>query len=71
MLTMTMDDVREIARANGILSVDKFKRKIDLIQLIQLAEGREPCFMINSDCRGGVCMWREECVTARQRPAEA
>lgn len=61
-----MEEVREIGRARGILSVNKFVSKVDLIRVIQEAEGREPCFMTDWECPGGFCMWSEECASAHK-----
>jgi hypothetical protein len=58
---MTMDEVREFAQAQGILSLHKFSNKIDLIKTIQLSMGREECF--GEDCifNNKWCEWKDEC----------
>lgn len=66
MESISMEEVREIGRVKGILSVNKFERKADLIRVIQLADGREPCFATDWRCPGGFCMWVEECVFSRK-----
>lgn len=65
MESISMEEVREIGKARGILSVDKFKLKADLIRVIQLADGREACFMSGEECQDSFCMWTEECAPAR------
>lgn len=62
--SITMEDVRAFAATKGILSVKKFNRKADLIRLIQLTDGRDPCFMTERECHGSFCMWVEECGSA-------
>ncbi len=61
-----LEEVREIARMKGILSANKFEHKVDLIRMIQLADGREPCFMADWECPSGFCMWAEECIRGRK-----
>lgn len=68
MESISMEEVREIGKAKGILSVNKFERKVDLIRTIRLADGREPCFMAEWGCSGRFCMWVEECGLGRETP---
>lgn len=56
-----MEEVREIARMTGILSVNKYESEADLIRVIQLAKGHEPCFDTDGECRDRSCMWVVEC----------
>lgn len=65
METITIDELREIGRVKGILSLDKFESMTELIRVIQLADGHEPCFMIGEKCNDDFCMWIEECGLAR------
>lgn len=69
MESFTMEEVREIGKVKGILSVSKFEQKTDLIRVIQLADGREPCFMSGKECPAGFCMWIEECAPAQKATA--
>lgn len=59
---MEMDEIREFAKALGIQSVSKYKKKEDLIHTIQLAEGNQDCFRRIPDCTLGKCAWYEDCV---------
>ncbi len=63
---MTMDEIREIARALGIQSVQKFERKDDLIHTIQLAEGYTDCFRRIPDCTNEKCSWFDDCIRHRE-----
>lgn len=65
-----MEEVREIARMMGILSVDKFECKTDLIRVIQLEKGHEPCFDEGGKCRDRLCMWVVECGLAHKGSTE-
>lgn len=67
---ISMEEAREIARMMGILSVDKFECKTDLIRVIQLAKGHEPCFDAGGKCRDRLCMWSVECGPAHKVSAE-
>lgn len=66
MESISMEEVREIGKIKGILSVNKYERKADLIRVIQLADGRDPCFATEWGCPGGFCMWVEECHFGRE-----
>ncbi len=57
----SMSEVREIARLKGVLSVNQFKSKADLIRVIQLADEQEPCFNSGKDCCRELCMWADDC----------
>lgn len=59
---MEMDEIREFAKALGIQSVSKYKKKEDLIHTIQLAEGNHDCFRRIPDCALEKCAWYEDCV---------
>ncbi len=58
---MTMDEIREFARALDIQSVSVFDNKEDLIRTIQLAEGSSDCFGRVRDCAETNCAWYEDC----------
>lgn len=58
---LTMTEIREIGRAHGILSLEKFERKDDLIRTIQLAQGTTACFKLDSICSEKNCRWIFEC----------
>jgi hypothetical protein len=57
-----MDEIREIAKALGIQSLHKFKKKEDLIRTIQLAEGYSDCFRRWPDCKNEKCAWFDDCI---------
>jgi hypothetical protein len=59
---LTMDEIREIGSAYGILSLEKFDGKEDLIRTIQLAQGEDPCFKLDSACSEQKCRWMTECL---------
>lgn len=65
-MVMTMDEIREIATAVGIQSVNKFKNKGDLVQTIQLEEGNQDCYGQIPDCDLKTCRWREDCMEQEQ-----
>ncbi len=60
---LTMDEIREIGSAYGILLLEKFDRKDDLIRTIQLAQGTSACFKLYSTCSEQKCQWLNECQT--------
>lgn len=64
-----MEEVRAIARMMGILSVNKYECHTDLIRVIQLARGHEPCFDTDGKCRDHLCMWSVECGSDLKRVA--
>jgi hypothetical protein len=59
---MTMDEIREFAKALDIQSVNKFESKEDLIRTIQLAEGNTDCFRRIPDCANERCAWYDDCI---------
>jgi hypothetical protein len=59
---MTMDEIREFAKALGIQSSGKFENKEDLIRTIQLAEGYTDCFRRIHDCTLEKCAWYDDCI---------
>ena len=63
---ISMEEVREMGEVMGILSVNKFECKTDLIRVIQLADGHEPCFNADGLCRSRLCMWASECLVANK-----
>lgn len=60
---MTLSDIREIGRAFGILSLEKFNRKDDLIRTIQIAQGKNECFKLDPTCSKINCQWRTDCFS--------
>lgn len=63
---MNIDDVREIAQAMGIQSVQKYEKKEDLIWTIQLAEGFTDCFHRIPDCTNEKCAWFDDCIRNKE-----
>jgi Rho termination factor, N-terminal domain len=57
---MTLKDIRELARQQGVKNYSKLK-KAELIRTIQTHEGNAPCFQTITDCREGDCLWRSDC----------
>ena len=62
---MTMDELREFAKALGIQSVHKYENKEDLVRTIQLAEGYGDCFRRIHDCTNEKCAWFDDCIRNR------
>jgi hypothetical protein len=58
---MKMQDLKEIAKKNGIKAGKM--RKTDLVLAIQKAEGNCECFATSyvNDCNQMNCLWREDC----------
>lgn len=61
---MKIQDIREIAKKNGV-RVRKLN-KIELIRVIQKAEGNSDCFATPyvRECNQMNCLWREDCMIA-------
>ncbi len=59
---MTIEEIREIAKALGIQSVNKFENVEDLIRTIQLAEGYSDCYLRIPDCANQKCAWFDGCI---------
>jgi len=59
---MTLDEIREFAKALGIQSAHKFENLEDLIRTIQLAEGNTDCFRRIHDCTNEKCAWFDDCM---------
>jgi len=59
---MMIKEIREYAKALGINSVAKFKKKEDLIHTIQLKEGNADCFNKIPDCALTNCKWYKDCI---------
>lgn len=57
---MTMKEIRDLARQQGIKNYSKLK-KSDLIRTIQSHEGNAPCYQTMTDCREESCLWRPDC----------
>lgn len=64
---MVMQEIRDIARVNGIkpgrLS------KIALVRIIQQTEGNNACFAtaMSSACAQAACLWRDDCMVADKK----
>ncbi len=58
---MTKEEVKKFAVQRGI-APGKLN-KVDLIRLIQITEGNEPCYMTGkaSVCGQSDCLWRADC----------
>jgi hypothetical protein len=64
---MKMQDIREIARKQGIKSGKL--TKLALVQAIQESEQNTPCFgttYVNT-CGQEQCLWREDCLALRKK----
>jgi len=64
---MKMQEIRNLAKNLGVKT--SVKKKLDLIQTIQLAEGNFSCFASakQGECDQAKCIWRNDCfVTARK-----
>jgi len=59
-IRISLDELRDIGRSLGILSVNKFNKN-ELIRTIQLAEGWDECFGQEHECGDTECVWRTEC----------
>jgi hypothetical protein len=59
---MKIQDIREIARKNGV-KIGRMN-KIDLIKAIQKTEGNNDCFATAyvNNCNQMNCLWREDCL---------
>lgn len=64
---MVMQEIRDIARGNGIkpgrLS------KIALVRMIQQTEGNNACYAtaMSNACAQTGCLWRDDCVAADKK----
>jgi hypothetical protein len=67
---MTIEEVREFAAEHGIMSLNKFDRKDDLIRVVQLAMGGDSCFGPSSKCANGFCLWMDECPSRTKNGEE-
>lgn len=59
---MNIEEVREFAGAVGILLVNRYQVKDDLIRIIQMSMGRDACYGMGASCQKGKCEWSEECL---------
>ncbi len=57
---MTLKDIRELARQQGVKNFSRLK-KVELIRTIQAHEGNAPCYQTITDCREESCLWRLDC----------
>lgn len=59
-----LEEIRERARVLGLSTVTLAGTKRTLIPAIQLAEGREACFLTDHRlfCSNGDCEWRRDCL---------
>ena len=64
---MNMQEIRGLAKNLGIKASGK--KKADLIQTIQLAEGNFSCFASakNAQCDQMKCMWRDDCFATAKK----
>ncbi len=64
---MVMQEIREIARNNGI-KPGKMS-KIMLVRAIQETEGNTVCFVTaaSNECQQHACLWRNDCLTADKK----
>ena len=64
---MVMQEIRDIARENGIKPGRM--SKIDLVRTIQQMEGNYACFAtaMSSACGQAGCLWRKDCLAADKK----
>ena len=64
---MVMQEIRDIARGNGIKPGRM--SKVMLVRTIQESEGNYACFAttISGECEQGGCLWRDDCLSADKR----
>jgi len=64
---MVMQEIRDIARGNGI-KPGKLS-KLMLVRTIQESEGSNVCFAtaISSVCEQHGCLWRNDCLAADKK----
>lgn len=65
-MSISIEELRDIGKALGILSVNKFG-KSELIRTIQLAEGWDECFGQGLVCGDTECVWRAECLAGEKK----
>jgi hypothetical protein len=60
---MTIPGQQQLAKPVGVENAESMNLKIDLIQSIQNAAHRRPCYRSNPGmiCIEGDCKWRAEC----------
>ena len=58
---MVIKEIKAIAKEMGIVAGNR--KKLELIQAIQEAEGNYPCFgTSNGSCDQQDCRWRDDCL---------
>jgi hypothetical protein len=64
---MVMQEIRDIARENGIKPGRM--SKISLVRTIQQTEGNYACFAtaMSSVCAQAGCLWRDDCLAADKK----
>ncbi|MDH3947609.1 MAG: SAP domain-containing protein [Gammaproteobacteria bacterium] len=64
---MVMQEIRDIARDNGIKPGRM--SKIILVRTIQESEGNYVCFAtaMSSECEQQGCLWRDDCLAADKK----
>lgn len=64
---MVMQEIRDIARDNGIKPGRM--SKIMLVRTIQQTEGNYACFAtaLSSECEQHGCLWRNDCLAADKK----
>ena len=61
MKTITKAELLDRAKEMGIKGVSK-RSKPELIHVLQVAEGNNPCFQQIPDCAITDCLYRSECI---------
>lgn len=66
---MQMQEIRSIAKTYGIKTSKA--TKVDLVRLIQDAEGNFSCFATatSGECDQTGCVWRKDCFEAAKKKA--
>lgn len=61
---MVMQEIRDIARGNGIKPGNM--NKAVLVRTIQEQEGNYACYAtaMSGECEQGGCLWRSDCLAA-------
>ena len=60
-MSLSLNEIKKHAKSVGINSLDKFKKKGDLIHAIQKAEGCSTCFDNLEECGERNCKWYADC----------
>jgi hypothetical protein len=57
-------ELMQMGKMYGIMMLDRFERREDLVRTIQLAAGKKDCFKGGGECSTLKCMWKNECLGA-------